>query len=100
MEDLFYGLLALLFFIAPLWALFTNIRKTRRLESEMWDVRKRLALPERSLEQSPAKRPLPSASFTTIAPHQLATLIDLETLETRVCTPDDGRITERKCADD
>ncbi|MFY8000037.1 MAG: DUF2339 domain-containing protein [Candidatus Kapaibacteriota bacterium] len=83
MEELFYGLCGLALVIAPFWALIATIRKTNRLEREMLTVRNRLATLERTLAPSSPQAASQAAS-ATIAPHQLATLIDLETLKKEI----------------
>ncbi len=95
MEELFYVLLGLAVVLAPLIALFSTMRKTRFLEREVWDLRKRLTALERGLEGVPltgtslagavqAASQNPTAARSGIAPHQLATLIDLETLKQEI----------------
>lgn len=91
MEDVFYILLGLAVFFLPLIMLVTTMRKTRFLEREVWDLRKRLSALERNVEQTSLQGGIsagqvsslanPSGASHTIQPHQLATLIDLETLK-------------------
>lgn len=93
MEELFYVLLGLAIVLAPIIALFSTMRKTRFLEREVWDLRKRLTALERGLEgisltgTAQAASQNPSATRSGIAPHQLATLIDLETLKQEIEPP-------------
>jgi len=93
MEELFYVLLGLAIVLAPLIALFSTMRKTRFLESEVWALRKRLTALERGLEgisltgTAQAASQNPFATRSGIAPHQLATLIDLETLKQEIEPP-------------
>lgn len=78
MEELFFGLIGVAVVIAPLWALMANISRTRRLEREMQILRQRFDILEKKTiiasENVPVSKSIPA--------HQLATLIDLETLRT------------------
>ncbi len=78
MEELFYGLIALALVIAPFWALIANIRKTSRLERDLWILRQRFDIVEKKI--LPSSESSAEAASKTIPAHQLATLIDLETL--------------------
>jgi uncharacterized membrane protein len=80
MDELFWGVLGLLAIILPVYFFIRNILKIRRLEDDVLELRGRIMSLECAQMLASGTTP-ESAANTGFAPHQLSTLIDLETLK-------------------